>query len=127
MLNQYGGYLKENQPVVIVGRFSVREDKDPQIIVNRARPISDYAHGDAEQVPAPQQPARNGTLYLRLQTQDSPLFGKIRAITNMFPGDSSIVVYFADTKQRMGARGSLDERMLAELRNLLGEENVVVK
>ena len=41
VLSQYGGYIKENQPVIITGRLSLREDKDAQIIINRARPISD--------------------------------------------------------------------------------------
>ena len=70
---------------------------------------------------------RSGTLYLRLPSENSPLFGKIRAILNMFPGQSGAVVYFADTKQRRGTRCALDERMLRELINVLGEGNVVVK
>ena len=125
VLNQYGGYLKENQPVVITGRLSLRDDKEPQIVINRARPISDYAEGNAQQ----QQPVQiqASTLYLRLAGQTDPRFGKVRAIINMFPGDQQAVVYFEDTKQRMGTRCALDERMLQELRDLLGSENVVVK
>ena len=38
-LSQYGGYLKENAPVVITGRLSLRDDKDPQIVINRAQPM----------------------------------------------------------------------------------------
>ena len=45
----------------------------------------------------------------------------------MFPGDAKAVVYVADTKLRSGALCSLDSRMLRELENLLGKENVVVK
>ena len=45
----------------------------------------------------------------------------------LFPGESQMVVYFADTKRRVGARVSLDSRMLMELQRLLGNENVVVK
>ena len=126
VLNQYGSYLKENQPVVIVGRLSMREDKEPQIVVNRARPISDYAN-DAAVQPVGQEEPKSGMLYLRLPTESSLLFGKVRAILGMFPGQSNTVVYFADTKQRRGTTCALDERMLAELRNLLGNENVVVK
>ena len=124
VLSQYGGYLKENLPVVIVGRLSLRDDKEPQIVINRARPIEDYARHDALQE---QEQQRNGTLYLKLPTENSPLFGKIKAILNMFPGDNAVVVYFADTKQRRGSRCCIDGRMLQELVRLLGEENVVVK
>ena len=58
---------------------------------------------------------------------NGPLFGKIRAILNMFPGQSQVVVYFADTKQRRGSICALDSRMLTELNNVLGNENVVIK
>jgi len=90
--------------------------------------MSDFA--DSKQpVPAPAQTPQvlTGTLYLRLPTEEGALFPKIRAILNMFPGDSQTVLYFADTKQRRGTHCSLDTRMLAELKSVLGEENVVVK
>ena len=129
VLNQYGGYLKENSPVVITGRLSIRDEKEPQIVVNRARPMSDFAN--QEPIPEPEEPKQNrvhqGTLYLRLPTEDQKLYQKIKAILNMFPGDSTVVLYFADTKQRRGTTCDLDLRMLRELENLLGNENVVVK
>ena len=127
VISQYGGYLRENSPVVVTGRLSLRDDKEPQIVINRARPITDFAK---EPMPeAKLEPVRtfSGTLYLRLPTEEGRLFPKVRAILNMFPGDSTVVVYFADTKQRRGTRCALDSRMLTELNNLLGEANVVVK
>lgn len=127
VLSQYGGYIRENQPVVVTGRLSMREDKEPQIVINRARPMSDY-EGDKQVIREPLAPLRNNaTLYLKLPTEEGKLFPKIRAILNMFPGENPTVVYFADTQQRRGSRCTLDERMLAELKNVLGEENVVVK
>ena len=124
VLSEFGGYLQENHPVVITGRLSLRDDKEPQIVINRARPMSDFTDREPEPV---QQPAVSATLYLRLPTETGELFSKIRAILNMFPGDNNAVVYFADTKQRRGTRCALAEPMLAELKNVLGEENVVVK
>ena len=127
VVNQYGGYLRENSPVVVTGRLSLRDDKEPQIVINRARPISDFA----KENPQPQQETKpqvlTGTLYLRLPTEEGKLFPRVRAILNMFPGDSQAVVYFADTKQRRGTRCALDSRMLQELKNVLGDENVVLK
>lgn len=128
VISQYGGYLRENQPVVITGRLSLREDKEPQIVLNRARPISDYEKEDrvpqGELLPVEE---RKGKLYLKLPTEEGKLFHKIRAILGMFPGNNPVVVYFADTKIRRGSRCALDDRMLAELRSLLGESNVVIQ
>jgi DNA polymerase-3 subunit alpha len=124
VINQYGGYLKENQPVVITGRLSLRDDKEPQIVINRARPITDFA----ESQPPQEQPSKQAnTLYLRLPTQNDGVFAKVRAMVNMFPGEMPLVVYFADTKQRCGARCNPDSRLLQELESLLGKENVVLK
>ena len=128
VLGQFGGYLKENSPVVITGRLSLRDDKDPQIVINRARPMSDFEHGDPE--PAEERPApRNlsGTLYLRLESEQDPNYRKVRAILNMFPGDAPAVLFFADTRARRGTRCALAEPMLAELKRRLGEGNVVLK
>ena len=127
-LSQYGNYIKENAAIVVIGRFSIRDDKDPQIVINRARPISDYADGKpAEDATVRAQVLESATLYLRLPTEEGSLFGKVKAILNMFPGKSNAVVYFADTKQRRGTKCNLDERMIQELNNVLGEDNVVIK
>lgn len=123
VLSEFGGYLRENEPVVIVGKLSVRDEKEPQIIVNRARPISDYIEGICEEEPVRQ----TGTLYLRLPSHEDSRYRKVRAMVNMFPGKNKVVVYFADTKQCRGAACELDRRLLQELTNVLGEENVVVK
>ena len=122
VLSQYGGYIKENQPVVITGRLSLRDDKESQIVINRARPISDFAQEET-----PRLQAQYGTLYLRLPDESEPLFGKVRAILNMFPGERTAVLYFEDTKNRRGTRCALNEGMLSELKDLLGSANVVVK
>ena len=127
VLKEYGNYLGENMPVVIVGRLSLRDDKEPQIVVNRARPMSDYAQA-APAVDITQEAQKpTGTLYLRLATEDGPQFSKIRGILSMVPGESQAVVYFADTKVRRGTKCDLDPRMLRELEAVLGSENVVVK
>ena len=113
---------------MITGRLSLRDDKEPQIVVNRARPISDFAQEEPEpQQETRQQAPRQGTLYLRLPSEDDRLYPRVRAILNMFPGESTAVLYFADTKQRRGTRVSLMDSMLRELRSVLGETNVVIK
>ncbi len=126
VLTEFGGYLRENSPVVITGRLSLRDDKEPQIVVNRARPMSDFSLDMPEPVQLVQQP-RQGKLYLQLPSEDETLYPKIRAILNMFPGDSAVVLYFRDTRIRRGTRAGLMDSMLRELKNVLGEANVVIK
>jgi len=126
VLSQYGGYLRENSAVVITGRLSIRDEKEPQIVINRARPISDYAN----EVPAqPEEPVvqQGSKLYLQLTGENDPRYGKVKAIINMFPGEDPVVLFFADTRARRGTQATLDSRMIDELKNVLGNENVVLK
>ena len=127
VLGQYGGYLKENSPVVVTGRLSIRDEKEPQIVINRARPISDFT--DREVPVEPEQPKviQADTLYLQLQGEADPNYRKVKAIVNMFPGNGKVVVFFKDTRQRRGAQAAFDCDMIQELKNLLGDANVVLK
>ena len=144
VLSQFGGYLKENSPVVITGRLSLRDDKDPQIVINRARPMSDFENGVPEEPEEhyerrdryerreeyrPQSPQilNGNTLYLQLSGESDPRYRKVRAIVNMFPGEGVVKVFFADTRKMRGARAVFDRRMVDELKRVLGDTNVVVK
>ncbi|MBR2048501.1 MAG: DNA polymerase III subunit alpha [Oscillospiraceae bacterium] len=128
VLSQFGTYLKENAPVVITGRVSLRDDKDPQIVINRARPMSDFADNRREE-PRQEQPRilEGGTLYLKLESEADPRYRKVRAIVNMFPGQGVVKLFFADTRKMRGTRAAFDTRMLTELIQVLGNENVVLK
>ncbi len=126
VLSQYGGYLRENAPVIIGGRLSIREEKEPQLVVNRAQPISDSTDSVPAEVAQKQAPAA-GKLYLRISSEDVPEYRKVKAVLNMFPGTSQVLLYIADTKIRRGTLCTLEQDLLCELRQLLGEENVVLK
>ena len=125
-LGQYGSYLHENSAVMITGRISVREDKDPQMVVNCVQPLADYT--DAEVAAA--QTAENAaarTLYLKVESETQPGIRKLLPILRMFPGRMRTVIYYADTGKRVGGSCMPDDWMLRELRELLGEKNVVLK
>lgn len=127
VLSEFGGYLRENSPVVIVGRLSIRDEKEPQIVINRARPISDYADQALRRPQAEPEKTKGSKLYLQLEGETDPRYGKVKAILNMFPGDAQVVLFFADTRARRGTQAAIDERMLKELKDVLGEQNVVLK
>ncbi len=127
VLNQFGNYMRENSAVVITGRLSMRDDKEPQIVINRARPISDYANAEPEQEAPQTAKETNKVLWLRLNSENSPQYQPVKASLQMFPGDTSVVLYFADTGVRRGTRCALDDRLLQKLRELLGDGNIVLK
>ena len=107
--------LKENTPVVVEGRLSVRDEKAPQMVVNELWAIKDVAK------PVPKK------LYLKLPSEGCVQDQKARMILTMFPGDVSVVLYFSDSGIRRGTKCSIRQDMMDELRKLLGEDAVVLK
>ena len=123
-IEQYGAYLAENSAVVVTGRISVRDEKAPQLIVNQAMPIADFTQS-AQARPA--APARVGRIYLRLPSETGSAYRRVRPVLNMFPGQTPVVLYFADTRIRRQTFCLPEADLLEELREILGAENVVVQ
>ena len=118
-LTESGAYLKANLPVVVTGRVSVRDEKAPQLMVDRVIPLSG----------AGQRAAGAGeerVLWVKLPDGGEP-FTWLKKLMNMFPGESPAVVYLADRKKKLQTRCLLHDALLCELRETLGEENVVLK
>ena len=134
VLERSGSLLTENAAVVAEGRISVRDEKAPQLVVNRFDPLESFTKQAPPPMAAAPRPAAQeqavlqaSRLYLRLPSEQSPLFGKVRATLNMFPGNVAAVLYFVDTGVRRGTQCGLRGDMLQELRALLGEDSVVLK
>ena len=120
-MNQYGVYLSENSTVVVTGKISVRDEKAPQLIVNQVWSMDQFA------LVVPKEQLVGEKLYLKLPTETGLEYRRVRPVLNMFPGKVPVVLYFADTKLRRQTHCLLDSDLLQELREILGEENVVLK
>lgn len=66
-------------------------------------------------------------LYLKVEGLESRAFQKTRAILNLFPGTTPVVLVAADSGKRYGAKCAPETGMLEELRYILGSKNVVIK
>ncbi len=131
-LDQGGGYVHENAALVVRGRISVRDEKEPQIVVDAIRPLSDLGNPELriqqERKSAPPPADRRGQkLFLRLPREGHPAQRKIELALQMFPGDEQLVLYFDDSKRRLGAKCAIRSSLIGYLKELLGEENVVLK
>lgn len=133
-MDQGGVFLKENAALFIRGRISVRDEKEPQIMVDSIRPLSEV---DGAAPPAPQTtrtapPSRETQqkeqkLYVKLPSRFDPALKRIELILTMFPGRQQMVIWCEREQQRIGARCLIHEGLILELREMLGEENVVLR
>ena len=118
VLGESGGYIRENSPILAQGKISVRDEKEPQLMVDAIRPLGDLGR------PEGKEPEK---LWLRLPSREDPRLRKIRLALSFFPGKNQAVLYFADCKKRVGTYCQIHPALVADLKERLGEENVVVK
>jgi DNA polymerase-3 subunit alpha len=126
-LDSGGGYLRENAALFIRGRISLRDEKEPQLMVDSIRPLSDITDDELTRQKVTAEPQKKHTVYVRLPNRESPIVHRIELIHEMFPGDDKLVLYFSDTGKRLGADCLAHDAFIAELRTLAGDDNVVVK
>ncbi len=133
-LDQGGELVSEGAPLFVDGRISVRDEKEPQLMVDTIRPLTETAlqQGQAANGPAPRTPtpeeSKAQRIWVRLPSKSDPRVQRIGLILEMFPGtQQQLVLYFEDTKKRAAAPCLIHEALIDELRELAGEENVVVQ
>ena len=93
-----------------------------------ARPLNpNFSTGTAAPAKAPQQ--RTGqTLYLRLPSVDGPEMAILRKILYMFEGkENNVRIRVLDTGKLIGTTAALHPAFVRAMRELLGDENVVLK
>ncbi len=117
VLNECSSYLKEGTPVVVEGKISVRDEKSPQIICDRLRPLSE-----------PETEISSGAkkLFIRVPAEGA-LLEKIKLVFSMFPGEEQAVIVLADTRKKFGTRCQIHPALVEDLIERLGQENVVIK
>ena len=115
-LNECAPYLKEGMPVSVRGKLSVRDEKSPQLLCDGLTPLSEPAENNGQ----------GKKLYIRVPSA-GPLLEKIKLIFSMFPGEEQAVIVLADSRKRLGTRCLIHDALVEDLRERLGQENVVIK
>jgi DNA polymerase-3 subunit alpha len=118
-----GGYMRENLPVIVTGKLSVRDEKAPQLILNTIYPIEGFAPPSSS---AAGKSFKAKKLYVRFESAGDPMYERLRQILIMFPGQEQLVICFDDTKKRLGAKCVVHDALIKELTEMLGEKNVAV-
>ncbi len=154
-LAESGDLLREGSVVLLEGRISVRDEKPPQMLVDRvyslergavpqrqerrgapsydapppydAPPYDAPPGEDPYAVPAPPPAQQQGTVFVQVPTMGDARVKKIKQYLVMFPGTDRLILCCADTKKRYAIRCLLHPSLTAALERLLGAENVVVR
>ncbi|MBR6676315.1 MAG: DNA polymerase III subunit alpha [Clostridia bacterium] len=134
VLSEYGHLLTVNSAVCITGKISVKDDEDPKILMNDGAFLA--KNGSSLTFPpskAPRIVKKNINelkLYLKLPSMDCLEFRRINAFLSIFGGSVPVVLYDSSTKKASALKGAgarVDEFTVGELRDILGDDCVVIK
>lgn len=143
-LEEYASYLQEGTVLQLRARISLREEEDAKLLCESIAPAPDTdvaklcnnvapkpAQNPASS-PAPSANAHTAKhgLYLRVPDLDCDPFRRAQRVMAIFDGNTPVYVRCTATGKLLEAARSrwvmLNDPMLAELRRLLGTENVAV-
>ena len=131
VLEQGSAFLEPNSAIAVSGKISLRDEKDPQLMADSIQPLSGLMEQNGKAVPAQETaaaaPAGEKTLWVKIPSREDPLFEHIRLLLTMFPGNDRMILYCEKEKKKVGTRCLHHETLLAELRELCGEDNVVIR
>ena len=120
-LSEFRQLLTSGEPLIISGRISEREDRDSEIVVDKAEKIPESAKGI-------QTEKYKSGLYLKVKNTKCPEFAKVKAVLERFHGNSTVFIYCTETKKKLEAPERLkitpSEPLFSALKSVLGEENV---
>lgn len=125
---KYRQKLKDDLPVLIKGNLQVENDENPSIIINdlqvinienlsKNTQINDIIIGGKE-------------LYLKMNYSDKEIYNKTKEILEKSSGESAVLIYFEDIDKMVTMKVKADiksEKLIKELKETLGEENVLIK
>lgn len=119
ILEKYKNLISEDNMVLVGGRLSFNEDEEPKLIAEKFTELNKEC---------------KGTLYLKIGKKTNPYDAKegIMNIVKKYRGMNNIVIHLEQKKQNYRLPDGynvdcMNRLMLVELKDLLGESNVIVK
>ncbi len=136
--------LKEDQFVIVSSRLNFKEDEEPKLIADNIMVLNDenaksllgsrkkpQVKSQQKRQTNPRNQVRIEKMFLKFETKDETLLDVILKELKVSPGKMPVVIYFADTKNKMIAPEHLwvnnSERLIKTLQNILGNDAVIVK
>ena len=119
-------YIHINSPVTIKGRISVRDEKEPELIVDTIRSLDDYNYATMPDA-APEAKPIGQEIWVRIPNKDDDRMCRLEAARKMHPGNERLIVYCEDTQKQYGASCHLTKAFADELTAIFGSTNIAIK
>ena len=104
----YRPMMTPGSVVIINGKISEREDRDPELLCESVETVPETVQNEE----------KTTTLYLKIPSISSPEFNKVCDILAKHNGESNVIIVCADTNKRIMA----PDRLKVEPSNVLDDE-----
>lgn len=129
-LAKYSHLIGEGRIVKISGKLNSREDKEPNIICEEIIGPEEFNNTDSNKNKINNSKNIRNGLYLKVPNKESFENKRAKLLLSIFEGTTPVYIYYMDTKKLMKAPISmwvtLNNPLIKELKNQLGEENVAL-
>lgn len=125
----YAPYLKRGIGLYVEGTISIREGEPPKIVLEKAVPLIQNDAFSSASVSVKQQQTEK-KLYLRVASVSDEAAKTALKILSYVPGETPVVLYDISSGQYLKSRTCLaqvTDKLLSDLRFLLGNDNVVYR
>ncbi len=130
-----GSKINENKVLVFVGNPELKETfgneaEDTVTLLLKSVLTPEEALETLAKNTPKSEPEKEKSLYIKVTEYNSHRLDDAIALAAHFKGNSRILVYFEKEKRLCAAKGQstlIDERLLRQLREIMGEENIAVK
>ena len=117
-LTNYRSLLTEGNIVIIHGKVSEREDREPELICETVETVPESVERVEERE----------ILYLRIDAVGSLLFNKVCDTLSKYKGDTDVIMVCTDNNKRVKVpdrlKVSANDQLLTDLYKILEQENV---
>ena len=126
--NRSSAVLLEDNIVLVDGRLSIREEDDVKIVANSITDFETVAKQAQETETVMKQEQRPKVLILDIQNASEEQKSRLRGAIRFFMGDRNNIAIKVQDKEGLKPCGAiyLNEEILKEFKEILGEENVKI-
>ena len=118
----YRSILTSGKPIILSGKISEREDRDTEIICEKAEFLPETIQN------VPQKSNIKSGLYLKVPSLQSAEFERVKTLLTKYSGNYPVTVVCLDTSKKLLAPKSLNvqesSELITKLEALLGDKNV---
>ena len=117
--------LQPGKVILVRGRLSLREDREPSIICESIERCPENAEDDVRE----KKPAKKRTgVFIRVKSREDSRLEKLGTLKNIFDGSFPVYCYYENSRkyEHFGTL-EMSEPVLREIEYIFGEENVALR